>query len=120
MGTAEIFTVFDDGNLRHQQCGGTGNSRGIVLTVSEPTLKVTALMEADLGQFSFALGSAQQLSSPSYPVFYNFGNGLLTLPAYAAQATETDAQGNIVFQLQSTQWSYRTYRQQNLYTPTLP
>jgi beta-lactamase superfamily II metal-dependent hydrolase len=45
---------------------------------------------------------------------------LLTLPAYAAQATETDAQGNIVFQLQSTQWSYRTYRQQNLYTPTLP
>lgn len=120
IGTAEIFTVFDDGNLRHQQCGGTGNSRGIVLTVSEPTLKVTALMEADLGQFSFALGSAQQLSSPSYPVFYSFGNGLLTLPAVAAQATETDAQGHIVFQLQATQWSYRTYRQQNLYTPTLP
>ena len=120
LGTAEIFTVFDDGNLRHQQCGGSGNSRGMVLSVNENAHTVTTVVGADLGQFSGALGSAQQLSSSSYPIFYNFGNGLLITPANAAQATETDASGHIVFQMQATQWSYRTYRQQNLYTPTLP
>lgn len=120
LGTAQVLTVFDDGNLRHQQCGGTGNSRGMVLNVSESARTVFLQLAADLGQFSFALGSAQQLSAPTFPLYYNFGNGLLALPATAAQATETDPLGHIVFQLQATQWSYRTYRQQDLYTPTLP
>lgn len=31
VGSAEVMTVFDDGNLRHRQCGGSGNSRGMVL-----------------------------------------------------------------------------------------
>lgn len=120
LGTAEVMTVFDDGNLRHVQCGGSGNSRGMVLTVNERALTVTTLVAADLGQFSPALGSAQQLVSTNYPVYYTFGNGLLNLPALAAQSTEVDGQGHIVFQLQATQWSYRTYRQHDLYTPTLP
>ncbi len=120
VGTAEIMTVFDDGNLRHQQCGGTGNSRGMVLNVNEAAHTVFQQLAADLGQFSYALGSAQQLASPPNPLYYSFGNGLLNLPSTAAQATETDPLGHIVFQLQSTQWAYRVYRQQNLYTPTLP
>ena len=62
-GIAEVMTVFDDGNLRHQQCGG-GNSRGMVLSVSEPQRTVYIQTSADLGQYSFALGSAQLLFSP--------------------------------------------------------
>ncbi len=116
---AQTMTVFDDGNLRHLQCGG-GNSRGMVLSVAEPLRTVYIQTLADLGQYSLALGSAQLLIAPPNPVFANFGNGLLTLPAQVSQATETDLAGHIVYQLQASQWSYRTYRQQDLYTPTLP
>jgi arylsulfate sulfotransferase len=111
----EIFTVFDDGNLRVQQCGG-GNSRGMVLYVSEPTRKVFIQTAADLGAYSPALGSAQLLSSP-YGTYGSFGNGFLS---GAAQVSEVDLSGHIVYQLQANDNSYRIYRQRDLYTPTLP
>ncbi len=115
-----VFTVFDDGNLRHQQCNG-GNSRGMVLYVGEPARTVNIATLADLGQYSLALGSAQLLISP--PNFFaSFDNGLLTLEGQgnASQSTEVDLNGNIVYQLQASDWAYRIYRQQDLYTPTLP
>ena len=118
-GVTEIMTVFDDGNLRHQQCG-TGNSRGMILSVSERNHTVYLQTLADLGHYSVALGSAQLLIAPPYPVYASFGNGLLYLPTNSAQGTETDTAGNIVYQIQANQWSYRTYRQRDLYTPTLP
>ncbi len=118
-GPTEVFTVFDDGNLRHQQCSG-GNSRGMILSVAETTHTVYIQTLADLGAYSIALGSAQLLRSPPDPVYASFGTGLLTVPVNAAQATETDLTGKIVYQLQAPYWSYRTYRATNLYTPTLP
>ena len=33
--SGKVFTVFDDGNLRHKQCGKTGNSRGMMLNMQE-------------------------------------------------------------------------------------
>ena len=119
MGFTEVMTIFDDGNTRHQQCGG-GNSRGMILSVSESMHTVYLQMLSDLGHYSVALGSAQLLSSPPDPLFANFGNGLLFLPADASIATETDLRGNLVYELQASQWSYRTYRARDLYTPTLP
>jgi len=116
----KVFTVFDDGNLRRKQCG-EGNSRGMVLYVGEPARTIYIETSADLGQFSPALGSAQLLISPLYGIYASFGNGLLNLPSGdAAQATEVDLNGNIVYQLQANWWSYRAYRMQDLYTPTLP
>ena len=111
----EILTVFDDGNLRVQQCGG-GNSRGLVLYVTEPTRKVFIQTAADLGAYSLAYGSAQLLSS-SYGIFASFGNGRLP---NAAQASEVDLTGHSVYQLQSNDNAYRIYRQRDLYTPTTP
>jgi len=117
----KVMTVFDDGNLRHKQCNG-GNSRGMVLYVSESAHSVYIATLADLGQYSFALGSAQLLVSPPNNIYASFGNGLLTLEGQgnASQATEVDMNGNIVYQVQASDWSYRIYRQQDLYTPTLP
>ena len=117
-----IFTVFDDGNLRHKQCGGVGNSRGMVLYVWEPGRTIYIETSADLGQFSAALGSAQLLTSPSNATYASFGNGLLSFPTGAAsQSTEVDlVSGAVVYQLQASWWSYRMYRMQDLYTPTLP
>lgn len=116
----EVFTVFDDGNLRVQQCGG-GNSRGMVLYIGESTRTVRIQIAADLGAYSSALGSAQLLISPPNSVYASFGNGLLSIPTNATQATEVDVvSGSIVYQLQAGWWSYRAYRQRDLYTPTLP
>lgn len=116
----KVFTVFDDGNLRHQQCGGTGNSRGMVLYLAEAARTVYIETLADLGQFSAALGSAQLLVSPPSNIYASFGNGLLDFGAGGSQATEVDLNGNIVYELQANDGSYRTYRMQDLYTPTLP
>lgn len=118
-GIAETLTVFDDGNLRHQQCNG-GDSRGMIFSVNEAARTVYIQVSADLGQYSIALGSAQILATPNYPLYASFGNGLLYLPNDAAESTETDLHGNLVYQLQTNGWSYRTYRAQDLYTPTLP
>lgn len=119
LGITEIMTVFDDGNTRHQGCG-TGNSRGMVMSVSEANHTVFYQLLADLGQYSAALGSAQLLSSPLYPLYASFGNGFLFIPSNTGQSTETNLTGQIVYQMQAPQWSYRIYRAQDLYTPTLP
>ena len=119
-GVTEVMTVFDDGNLRHVQCGNTGNSRGMVMSVSEVTRTVYYQTLADLGEYSVALGSAQLLIAPPNPTYASWGNGLLYHPFNAAESTETNIAGNLVYELEASQWSYRTYRARDLYTPTLP
>lgn len=117
-GSPTVMTVFDDGNLRVQQCGG-GNSRGMVLYVTEATRKVYIETAADLGQFSAAVGAAQILVSGS-TAYASFDNGFLIQPSNISQVSETDLAGHILYQLEASDWSYRTYRQTDLYTPTLP
>lgn len=117
-GSSEIMTVFDDGNLRVQQCG-SGNSRGMVLDVNESSHQVFLQTLADLGAYSLAVGAAQLLITPQNGIFTSFDNGFL-IPSYAAQVSETDLSGNIIYQIQANDWSYRAYRQRDLYTPTLP
>jgi arylsulfate sulfotransferase len=120
----KIMTVFDDGNLRYQQCGNTGNSRGMVLFMGEAQRQIYIETSADLGQYSFAVGSSQMLITGSSPdgtgLYASYDNGLLGSPSPFSQSTEVDLSGNIVYQLQANHWSYRTYRMQDLYTPTIP
>jgi arylsulfate sulfotransferase len=118
-GPSAIMTVFDDGNLRVQQCG-SGNSRGMVLDVNESAHQVFIQTLADLGHYSLAVGAAQLLVTPQNGIFASFDNGFLIRPTAEAQVSETDLAGNIVFQIQANDWSYRAYRQRDLYTPTLP
>ena len=90
----------------------------MILSVEEPTKTVYISLAADLGQYSYALGSAQLLSSPPNPLYASFDNGLV---GFGAQSTEVDLSGNIVYQLQiDVSSSYRAYRMRDLYTPTLP
>jgi arylsulfate sulfotransferase len=116
----KVFTVFDDGNLRNSQCGGNQNSRGILMLVNENAKTVSLVTEADLGAYSSALGSADFLPSSSGGLFSSYGNGFINFQAPIAQSTEVDLTGKIVYQAQGASGSYRTYRMQNLYTPTLP
>ena len=117
-GTSETMTVFDDGNLRVSQCG-RGNSRGMVMTVMEQTHKVFYQTAADLGTYSFALGSAQLLLAPPNPIYASFDSGLVGVGGEAL-ATEVDLTGHIVYQLQVDDGSYRSYRLRDMYTPAVP
>ena len=115
-----IFTVFDDGNLRHAQCGGVGNSRGIMLTVNERAKTVTIVTEADLGGYSAALGSAELLLA-SDGIFPGYNNPALGSPqSPMSTSNRLDISGKIRYQIQANSWSYRTYRRRDIYTPTLP
>ena len=116
----KILTVFDDGNLRYKQCNGNQNSRGMVLFMGENDRTIYIETSADLGAYSFAVGSADLLIPGDGNVYASYDNGLIQTQNPTAQSTEVNLAGEIIYQLQAGAWSYRTYRMQNLYTPTLP
>jgi hypothetical protein len=69
------------------------------------------LLNVDLGQYSFALGSAQTLTDGNY----HFENGFLS--DATSQAIEVDPEGNTVYTLRGTAPAYRSFRLKDLYTP---
>lgn len=113
----EVMTVFDDGNLRNSQCGGGQNSRGMMMLVNQNQKTVSYVTVGDLGAYSSALGSADFLQT-SGGLFTSYGNGFINLSE--AESTELASPGSIVYQIHANSASYRTYRLQNLYTPTWP
>jgi hypothetical protein len=56
--------VFDDGNTRHAT-DPNANSRGQELVLNEDTMTASLVVNADLGNYSLALGSAQMLPNGS-------------------------------------------------------
>jgi hypothetical protein len=115
------FTVFDDGNTRVFYCDPTGNSRGQAYRVNQVNRTVTPIVNADLGGYSFALGSAQTVKYGS-ATKYSFNNGVIGGfgPQGFSQTVEVDASGNIVFNLQAPTLTYRTFRMTDLYSPPEP
>lgn len=123
----EILTVFDDGNTRIADVGGVGDpnghSRGQVYAVNEAALQANLNTNADLGQYSFALGSAQIL--PNGNMFFDAGAiGPKPGPWYGLNV-ETDPNGVPLFILQiasgtqtSSALTYRSFRMPSLYGAT--
>jgi len=119
--------VFDDGNVR-AATDPTAHSRGQVLEVDEVNKVVTPILNADLGVYSGALGSAELLPNGHY----HFDAGFLLStdssgnPVYNAQSLEVDLLGHIDFGVQFGTLEYRTFRMPDLYTapedalPALP
>jgi arylsulfate sulfotransferase len=104
------ITIFDDGNTR-QYLYPDAKSRGQVLQLDEQAFTATILLNADLGVYSTALGSAQQLSNGNY--FFDAG----ILADESALLVEVDPTGNPVYSLKSAGPEYRTFRMRDLYTP---
>ena len=110
-GGSTTLSVFDDGNLRVAS-NSKAHSRGQALTVDEENRVVTLVVNSDLGGFSFALGSAQQLADGGY----GFGAGWY-VPANDSQFVQVDASGKAVYSLSVGEPEYRTYQLRDLYTP---
>jgi hypothetical protein len=103
------LTVFDNGNTRRDG-NPKANSRGQVIRLDEHNRVATLLMNADLGQYSFALGSAQKLPNGNY----HFNNGFLP---DGSLAIEVDPSGKLVYVLQTDAPAYRSFRMQDMYSP---
>ena len=100
--------LFDNGNIRNV-ADSTAKSRGQVFQLDEQTHTATPVLNADLGVYSFALGSAQKLAGGNY----HFLAGLL--PNGSSMSIEVDPQGQIVYALRVQVNEYRSFRMRSLY-----
>jgi hypothetical protein len=103
--------VFDDGNTRVTSIGG--NSRGQALQLDEPNRTASFILNADLGLFSIAVGSAQQLQDQNY----HFDAGFVADPSgRAAYSIEVNGMGNIVYETKANTILYRSFRMTSMYS----
>jgi len=108
-----MLMLFDDGNTRVATFG-SGNSRGQVLQLDETNRIATPVLNADLGVYSFALGSAQKLRDGDY--FFDAG-AVLGPGGPSAFSIEVNASGDVLSEIQANAMLYRSFRMTNLYTP---
>jgi hypothetical protein len=108
---ASTLIVFDDGDTRRAS-DPTADSRGQVWKIDEQTMTVTLVFNADLGNYSDALGSAQRLSNGDY----SFDSGRQgQAPHQIAQTIEVRPDGSKAYVLQLNKTEYRSFRIQTLY-----
>lgn len=122
---ATTLTLFDNGNTRctdpstGQYIAGC-NSRGQALTLDEANRTATLTVNANLGVYSQAQGSAERLPTGSYV----FGAGTLELPPSFSQSIETppttsdQAVAPQLYVQQLGAIEYRSYRVGDLYHGT--
>jgi hypothetical protein len=109
-----LMAVFDNGNIR---CAGdaSAHSRGQVIRLDEANRMASLVLNADLGGYSLALGSARALPDGDFHFDRGFINDAALGPF--SQTVEVDRSGNVVYQIQAATTEYRTFRMQSLYEP---
>ena len=105
--------VFDDGNTRVAAMNG-GNSRGQVLEIDEANRVATPVLNADLGVYSEAVGSAEKLRDGNYHFDAGFVVENNTIDAYSL---EVDSTGKIMYDAHANTILYRSFRMTDMYTP---
>ncbi len=105
--------VFDDGARRKEKFPKS-NNRGQVWELDEQAMTASLVLNADMGVYSVAVGSAQSLSGGGY----SFESGMINPPVPYGRATEVTSDGKIVYaqQVEGTP-CYRSFRVPDLYTP---
>jgi arylsulfate sulfotransferase len=106
-----ILKVFDNGNVRSAS-DPSANSRGQVIQLDETNRIATVLVNANLGDSSIALGSAQVLPDGNY----HFHLGYIPTNN-STRIVEVDQFGRIVYDMQVGELQYRSFRMQDLYSP---
>jgi hypothetical protein len=105
------LVLFDNGNVRRAS-DPNADSRGQVWRLNEQTMTATLVLNADLGNYSFAVGSAQELPNGNFV----FTSGLQAGPVgFFGQSIEVLPDGTPVYSLETPGGEYRTYRMSGLY-----
>jgi len=73
------------------------------------------VLNADLGRYSLALGSARALPDGDFHFDLGFINDATLGPF--SQTVEVDRSGSVVYQIQAATTEYRTFRMLSLYEP---
>ena len=108
----QIFTAFDNGVSRHEEYGG--NSRGQVWNINQSSMVATLTTNANLGAYSFSLGSAQMLTNGNF--MFMAGNIQAANSLIETQNTEVLRAGTEVYQFQALgPVSYRGARLTDFY-----
>jgi hypothetical protein len=105
------LVLFDNGNTRRAS-DPTANSRGQVWTLDETNMTATPVLNTDLGDYSFRLGSAQRLSNGNYS-FMSGSEG--TPPTDIARTIEVAPDGTSSYVLRFASPEYRSFRMRTLY-----
>lgn len=107
------FTVFDDGNTR-QASNPSAHSRGQMLQIDQQNKVATLVLNADVGTYSSAVGSAQLLPNGDY----HFDSGFIETASgnLVSQSVEVNPSGTTVFGIGFAAIEYRTFRMPDLYT----
>jgi hypothetical protein len=108
----DTLILLDNGNTR-RATDPTANSRGQVWTLDEQAMTATPVLNADLGTYAGAVGSAQRLSNGNY--HFNLGINGPEPPRPPAHLVEFTPDGTKVYDLQSNRTEYRSYRTRTLY-----
>jgi len=108
----QVLTIFDNGNSRVPHFPGP-LSRGQALIVDEVNKVVSLALNADLGVYAPAFGSAQRLPNGNY--MFEPGH-ISSGPDLYARSIEVNPSGVIVHSLQGRHASYRAFRMKDLYT----
>lgn len=111
-----LLALFDNGNTRYQD-DPTSHSRGQVLRINEQNRTASFVLNVDLGTYSDALGSAEQLDNGNWHFDIGWTRFDPTQPPNASQSVEVNPSGNIVYQMRVLTPMYRTHRMRDLYTP---
>ncbi len=106
--SGNVLSLFDNGNTRVGALGG--NSRGQAMILDEAAKTVSFALNADLGAYAFALGSAQLLSNGNYA----FDAGIIG--GNHTQASEVAPNGSITSLLDAKAVVYRIFRMRDLYS----
>ena len=106
------LVLFDNGNTREAD-DPEAQSRGQVYWIDQAGRKAKLQLNANVGAYSLALGSARRLPNGNF--HFNVG----FLPPFNSYSVEIDTAGEIVYRLDSSAPQYRTFRMTNLYTPLL-
>jgi hypothetical protein len=103
----QILSLYDNANVRRLQFP-TANSRGQVYRIDEANRRVSHVLNADLGAYCAAVGSAQRLQNGNY----HFTNGFI---GGVSQSVEVLPNGSLSFVLESQSLNYRSFRLKNMY-----
>jgi arylsulfate sulfotransferase len=107
--------VFDDGDTRRES-DPTADSRGQEWILNEQNMTATLVVNADMGNYSYFIGSSEML--PNGDLAFTSG-GLGSANDPAGQSIEVLPDGTRVYVQQTNEYEYRSYFESTLYSADL-
>ena len=111
----DTLALYDNGNVRVEGPAGIGgNSRGQAYVLDENTMVATLAENFDLGDYAFALGSAQKLANGNYHFNSGWYGGFAAANAHSIEMSAATGLPTFDFQV-STSAVYRSFRLPGFY-----